>query len=78
MNKFDTICDRQRKNYIHDINIEKQRLNYYFRKGFLYKDFIVFVISFILKKIYKYYKRLLKIQKKKLIYLYILSILNEL
>ena len=59
----DRIYDRQREKYCNDFNYIKQRLNHNFKKS-LYRDFIVYITFFALKKINKHYKRLLKTQKK--------------
>ena len=68
----DRVCDRQREKYISDLDYIKQRLNHNFKK-FLYRDFIVYITFFALKKINKHYQRLLKTQKKKI---YLLSCIN--
>ena len=60
---FDELCDRQRDNYQILIDEIKQRTFHNFRK-FLYRDLIVFVISFVLRKIDDHYKRLLNAQNK--------------
>ena len=60
---FDELCDRQRDNYQILIDEIKQRTSHNFKKS-LYRDLIVFVTSFVLKKIDDHYKRLLNAQNK--------------
>ena len=64
INDFDKTCDRHRKNYIHNIDQIKQQLNHHIRKIAIFRDFLIFVIFFVLKKFFIHYKRLMKTQKK--------------
>lgn len=58
----DRYCDNIRKTYVNFLNEIKQRLNKTFSRKTLYRNFIVFIVSAILRKIDKYYTRLFDVQ----------------
>ena len=61
--KIDRRCDRIKNDYINQLKLIKQQTNHYLKKS-MYRDFIIYVISHVLRSINKHYKRLLKTQKK--------------
>ena len=58
--KVDRCCDRIKRNYINKLNDVKQRLNHKFKKS-LYRDFIIYVTLYALRRINKQYIRLFNV-----------------
>ena len=63
--KVDRRCDRIKRDYINKVKNFKQRLNHKLRKS-LYRDLMIYVISYALRSIDFHYTRLIETQKKKI------------
>ena len=60
---FDVLYDKQRDEYQRALDQTKQRLFYNFKK-LLYRDFQIFVTSFVLRQIDEHYQKLLNVKNK--------------